>query len=63
MAVGILGGWGIITALSDEGFNAFTVPIGVMIPAGDGRALGLVAAAVPAWRASQRDVLEAIATA
>jgi putative ABC transport system permease protein len=64
MAVGILGGWGIITALSEEGFNAFTVPIGVMI----GLlvlavALGLVAAAVPAWRASRRDVLEAIATA
>jgi putative ABC transport system permease protein len=64
MAVGVLGGWGIITALSEEGFNAFTVPIGVMI----GLlvlavALGLLAAAVPAWRASRRDVLEAIATA
>jgi putative ABC transport system permease protein len=64
MAVGILGGWGIITALADDGFNAFRVPVGVLV----GLLvlavlLGLVAAFVPAFRASRRDVLEAIATA
>jgi putative ABC transport system permease protein len=63
MAVGILGGWGIITALSEEGFNAFTVPVGVMVGLVVlAVVLGLVAAAVPAWRASRRDVLDAIAT-
>jgi putative ABC transport system permease protein len=64
MLVGILGGWGIITALSDEGFNAFVVPIGVMIALLVlAVVLGLVAAAVPSWSASRRDVLQAIATA
>jgi putative ABC transport system permease protein len=64
MIVGILGGWGIITALSDEGFNAFTVPIGLMVALLVlAVVLGLVAAAVPSWTASRRDVLQAIATA
>ncbi len=64
MVVGILGGWGIITALSEEGFNAFTVPIGVMIALLVlAVALGLVAAAIPSWTASRRDMLQAIATA
>ncbi len=64
MVVGILGGWGIITALSDQGFNAFTVPVGVMIALLVlAVVLGLVAAAVPSWTASRRDVLQAIATA
>ena len=64
MLVGILGGWGIITALADEGFNAFVVPVGVMVALLVlSVVLGLVAAAVPSWTASRRDVLEAIATA
>lgn len=63
MVVGILGGWGIITALSEEGFNAFVVPIGVLIALLVlAVLLGLVAAAVPSWTASRRDVLAAIAT-
>lgn len=64
MAVGVLGGWGIITALSDEGFNAFRVPINVMVGLlVMAVILGLIAAAIPAFTASRRDPLEAIATA
>jgi putative ABC transport system permease protein len=63
LAVGVLGGWGLITALSDEGFTVFQVPYGrliavVVIAAG----AGIVAAVLPAWRASRMDVLDAIHT-
>jgi putative ABC transport system permease protein len=62
-AVGLLGGWGFITALSDEGFTEFRIPYGqviavVLIAA----AAGIVAALLPAWRASRMNVLDAIHT-
>jgi putative ABC transport system permease protein len=63
LAVGLLGGWGFITALSDEGFTEFRIPYGqviavVLIAA----AAGIVAALLPAWRASRMNVLDAIHT-
>ena len=63
LAVGLLGGWGFITALSDEGFTEFRIPYGqviavVVIAA----AAGIVAALLPAWRASRMNVLDAIHT-
>ena len=63
LAVGLLGGWGLITALSDEGFTEFRIPYGqlvavVVIAA----AAGIVAALLPAWRASRMNVLDAIHT-
>jgi putative ABC transport system permease protein len=63
LAVGLLGGWGLITALSDEGFTEFRIPWGqiiavVVIAA----AAGIVAALLPAWRASRMNVLDAIHT-
>jgi putative ABC transport system permease protein len=63
LAVGVLGGWGLITAFSDEGFTEFRIPYGqviavVVIAAG----AGIVAAVLPAWRASRLNVLDAIHT-
>jgi putative ABC transport system permease protein len=61
LAVGLLGGWGIVRALREEGFEVFAVPVVwlavISLVAG---LLGLAAAAVPAWWASRMDVLEAI---
>ncbi|HEX8805144.1 MAG TPA: FtsX-like permease family protein [Acidimicrobiales bacterium] len=61
LALGILGGWGIVAALGDEGFNVFRVPfgtlVGISVIAG---LLGMLAAVGPAWRASRLDVLDAI---
>jgi putative ABC transport system permease protein len=63
LAVGLLGGWGLITALSDEGFTEFRIPYGqiiaVVVIAG---AAGIVAALLPAWRAGRMNVLDAIHT-
>ncbi len=63
LAVGMLGGWGLITALSDQGFTEFRIPfvqvIGVVVIAA---AAGIVAALLPAWRASRMNVLDAIHT-
>ena len=63
LAVGVLGGWGLVTALGEEGFNVFQVPFawlaGLVLLA---VLLGVLAALGPAWRASRRDVLQAIST-
>jgi putative ABC transport system permease protein len=61
LAIGVLGAWGLVSALGDEGFNAFQVPIGWLVGVSALAALmGMVAAIVPAWRASRLDVLDAI---
>jgi putative ABC transport system permease protein len=60
---GLLGGWGIVRALRDEGFGVFQIPYGTLIAlAVIAALLGLVAAVVPAWRASRMDVLTAISS-
>jgi putative ABC transport system permease protein len=61
LAIGVLGAWGLISALSDEGFNAFSIPFGTLIGVSALAALmGMAAAIVPAGRASRLDVLDAI---
>jgi putative ABC transport system permease protein len=61
LAIGLLGGWGIVRALRDEGFGVFEVPVlslvVVVLLAG---VVGLLAAVIPAWRASRMNVLEAV---
>ena len=63
LAVGVLGGWGMVSAFRDDGFEVFRVPyatIGVVAALAAG--LGMLAALVPAWRASRLNVLAAIHT-
>jgi putative ABC transport system permease protein len=63
LAFGLLGGWGIVRALRDEGFGVFEIPYATLIGlAVVASVLGLVAAVVPAWRASRMNVLTAIST-
>jgi putative ABC transport system permease protein len=63
LAFGLAGGWGMVRALRDEGFGVFRVPVTMLVViallAGF---LGMVAALIPAWRASRMNVLEAIST-
>jgi putative ABC transport system permease protein len=62
LGIGILFGWAMQQALADVGFERFAIPTGqliaMLIAAG---LLGVVAAILPAWRASKLNVLEAIA--
>ena len=61
LGVGILGGWGIVRALRDEGFQVFRVPFGSLLAVSlVGVIAGLIAALIPAWRASRMNVLDAI---
>ncbi len=63
LAFGLLGGWGIVRALRDEGFGVFQIPVGTLVVLAVVAALlGLVAALVPAWRASRMNILDAIGT-
>jgi putative ABC transport system permease protein len=63
LAVGVLGGWGAVRVFRDEGFEVFRLPFGVLTGVAVIAALlGMLAALVPAWRASRLDVLEAIHT-
>ena len=61
IAIGLLFGWAIVEALKDEGLNAFVVPVGqlVIIVLIAGLA-GVLAAILPARRASKLNILEAI---
>ena len=61
LAFGVLGGWGLVASLKDDGFEVFRVPFGTLtgmtaLAAG----LGTLAALLPAWRASRLNVLDAI---
>ena len=63
IVLGLVWGWTFTRALRDQGLSVFTVPvveIGLFVV---GSLLaGVLAAVLPAWRASRLDVLEAIAT-
>jgi putative ABC transport system permease protein len=63
LLLGVLGAWGMIEALRDEGFEVFRLPgpslVLVAVVAG---VLGMVAALVPARRAGRLKVLDAIRT-
>jgi putative ABC transport system permease protein len=62
LAIALFFGWAIVEALKDEGLNAFRIPVGslifIVVVAG---VAGVVAAILPALRASRLNVLEAIA--
>lgn len=63
LVVGVLGGWGMVRALRNEGFEAFSLPtfwlvIVVLVAA----LVGMLAALVPAWRAGRLNILDAIRT-
>ncbi len=61
LAFGLLGGWGIVRALRDEGFGVFQIPVFTLVVLAVVAALlGLFAALFPAWRASRMNVLDAI---
>ena len=63
LAFGLVGGWGIVRSLRDEGFGVFEVPFGpFVVLAVVGALVGVGAAVIPAWRASRMNVLDAIAT-
>jgi putative ABC transport system permease protein len=63
LGFGLLGGWGIVRALRDEGFGVFQIPVVPLLAvAAIAGLFGLIAALLPAWRASRMNVLEAIST-
>jgi len=63
LALGIFFGWAMVTALHDQGFTDFVIPVGQLVLVVVLSALaGVVAAAYPARRASRLDVLDAIST-
>lgn len=64
IAVGLVFGWALVSALSDEGITEFAVPVvRLVFVLLAGAVAGIIAAAIPARRAAKMDVLKAIATA
>jgi putative ABC transport system permease protein len=62
LGLGIFWGWAFTTALREQGLNRFDVPpLQVAAFLVFSVIAGMLAAALPAWRASRMDVLEAIA--
>jgi putative ABC transport system permease protein len=63
LGVGLLWGWAFTAALENEDITEFTIPTGRMLVfVALSVVAGVVAAVIPAWRASRLDVLDAIAT-
>jgi putative ABC transport system permease protein len=63
LVLGLVFGWALVSALGDEGFTTFTVPVGVLVFVVILAALaGVLAAIVPARRAANLNVLQAIST-
>lgn len=63
LVIGVFFGWALVTALADEGIGRFVVPVGSLALIVVLAALaGVVAAILPARRASRIDILRAIAT-
>jgi putative ABC transport system permease protein len=63
LGIGLLWGWAFTAALESENITEFTIPTGRMLVfLALSVAAGVVAAVIPAWRASRLDVLDAIAT-
>jgi putative ABC transport system permease protein len=62
LAVGMLWGWAFTRALQEQGLTVFRVPVvEVLLFVVGSMIAGVVAAVLPAWRASRLDVLDAIA--
>ena len=63
LAVGLLWGWAFTIALESEDITEFTIPfVRVLVFVAISVVAGVLAAVLPAWRASRLDVLDAIAT-
>jgi putative ABC transport system permease protein len=63
VALGLLWGWAFTKALQSQGLTVFRVPVlEVLLFLLGSMLAGVLAAVLPAWRASRLDVLEAIAT-
>ncbi len=62
LALGLVWAWAFAAALESEELFVFTIPVGrVALLVAVSLVAGVVAAVLPAWRASRLDVLEAIA--
>jgi putative ABC transport system permease protein len=62
LALGLFWGWAFVRSLQDQGLSVFTVPVGQLaIFLAGSIVAGVIAAVLPAWRASRLDVLDAIA--
>ena len=62
LAFGLVWGWAFTTALESEDITEFTIPFGrVLVFVVISVLAGVLAAVLPAWRASRLDVLDAIA--
>ena len=63
LLLGVLGAWGMVEALRDDGFEVFRLPVPLLVVvAAVAGVLGMAAAVVPAWRAGRLKVLDAIRT-
>jgi len=61
LVVGLIFGWALVTSLGDEGFTTFVVPVGTMVFVVILAIIaGVLAAVMPARRATRLNVLEAI---
>jgi putative ABC transport system permease protein len=62
-AVGIFFGWAMVQALEDQGVRVLSVPaLRLLIYIVVAGVIGVIAAVIPAWRATRLDVLKAIVT-
>jgi putative ABC transport system permease protein len=63
IALGVLWGWAFAEALEGQGLSVFRVPVlEILLFLMASVLAGILAAVLPAWRASRLDVVEAIAT-
>ena len=63
LAIGLLGGWTMVQALSNEGIEVFSVPpFDMTVIVVIGALAGILAALFPAWKASKLNILDAIAS-
>jgi putative ABC transport system permease protein len=63
LALGLLWGWAFSRSLAEQGITSFRIPVlEVLLFVVASMLAGVLAAVLPAWRASRLDVLDAIAT-
>jgi len=63
LAIGVFFGWALVKALADDGLRVFAVPYGQLaIVVGVAGVIGVLAALLPARRAANLNVLDAIAS-
>jgi putative ABC transport system permease protein len=63
LAVSVFFGWALVTALEEDGFGTFALPVPTLVAVMVLAALaGVVAAVLPSRRAARLDVLRAVVT-